>query len=149
MIKVIAEIQELYKTLLQGNKDNVIIKEELTDRDVKLKEKEEKSNERAEDLNKREATVRVIEDVKALNEETRQAVELLKKDRGQLNIERKAFENYQAQEKESHAKLKASLESSMKVANEKEDKYNKLIAELEEKKKNLVKEVTEEILKKK
>ncbi len=149
MKQIIEKIQSLYTDLVGKNA-------QVAEQVIRLNESSKKNDEATELLDKanenikiRETAVRVIEDVQALSEETKVAQEQLKKDKGQLGIEKNAFEDYQAQEKQTHTNLKASMESSIKVANEKVEKYDKLLVELEEKKKNLVDEVTKEILNKK
>lgn len=102
-----------------------------------------------DNLNAREGKIKSVENIVSLAKETNEKLEKLRSDQAEFDTQSKAFEDYQAQEKKTHSDLKVSLESSIKAADEKVEKYNSMLAELEEKKKNLVEEVTKEILSKK
>jgi len=149
MLGIIKKIEDLFKSLVE---ETEVVKKEREKIAVKLTEQADTSillRSKEGELQERENAVKFIEDIQALNVETKTAQDQLKKDRTQFFIEQKAFNDYQEQEKQTHAARAASLESSIKATKEKGEKYDALLVELEEKKKNLVEEVTKELLNRK
>lgn len=149
MLGTIQKIKELYSLLIDKNKEADVVKTDLDIRAEKLKEEGIALDSRTSNISAREVEVKKIEDIVDFSVKVGEDKKKVDIERGELDIEKTAFETYQAQEKDTHAKLKASLESSIKAADEKEAKFTEELAKLEERKKNLSVEIVEELTKKK
>lgn len=137
----------------------VILVEEITAKNIKLndlidknkslleknKEKEIVLKEKEVELNSREEKIKYIEDVEAVKVSNSEKAKEIKKDLSELNIQRNAFVGYQEQIKNEHKAKIDSLESSIKAANDKEEKYEKALGDLKEQEKKLKETVLKEI----
>ena len=149
MKEVIKQIEGLYDCLVKENNLATVLTAKLNEGMGMVEKGKGENASQKENLDKREKGISGIEDVQRLNTETIEAQKKLVTDQGQLKIEKDAFESYQAQEKEANGKLRTNLESGLKACSLKEDELEQSLKDLEERKKNLVEEVTKEIMSKK
>jgi hypothetical protein len=110
-----------------------------------LSKKEETLKEKEIDLSRRESKIKHIEDVSAIEASNIEKDKEIKKDMSVLNVERKAFVDYQEQVKAEHKAAASLIESKTKAADAKEAEYTKALKDLKEEKKKLKENILKEI----